>query len=68
MIKGVGDLEIYRVFVRVPKTEFDISSNCKRAAKSIPANLAEGFAKRSSAAAVLSKRLNSLQKNWKYAD
>ncbi len=118
MIKSVNDLEVYKqsldllkeiysVFTRIPRTGFDISNNCKRAAKSIPANLAEGFAKRSSVATfknhikicigssdevvshlqalsitvpyleeefkdlmekyrVLSKRLNSLQKNWKY--
>lgn len=118
MIKSVNDLEVYTqslnllekiyiIFKKVPKTEFDISNNCKRAAKSIPSNLAEGFAKRSSAATfknhlkicigssdevvshlralsittpylkgsfivlmekytVLSKRLNSLQKNWRY--
>jgi len=118
MIKSVDDLEVYQLslkllkelyitLVKVPPAEFDISHNCKRAAKSIPSNLAEGFAKRSSAATfknhlkicigssdeviahlrtlsitvphlkdnfatliqkyiILSKRLNSLQKNWRY--
>lgn len=118
MIKSVDDLEVYREslsllgelygsFKKVPKTEFDVTHNCKRAAKSIPSNLAEGFAKRSSGPTfrnhlkicigssdeviahlrtlsitvpylkmefgtliekyiILSKRLNSLQKKWKY--
>jgi len=118
MIKSVNDLDVYNeslqlledlysTFQKVPKTEFDVSHNCKRAAKSIPSNLAEGFAKRSSGATfknhikicigssdevaahlrtlsitvpymkdgfevlmgkytILSKRLNALQKNWKY--
>jgi len=59
MIKSVNDLdvyneslnllaELYQTFQRVPKTEFDVSHNCKRATKSIPSNLSEGFAKRSS--------------------
>jgi four helix bundle protein len=120
MIKSVVDLEVYteslnllenlyEIFRQIPKTEFDISHNCKRAAKSIPSNLAEGFAKRSSGPTfrnhlkicigssdevvshlralsitvpylknefkgltekytILSKRLNSLQKKWKYND
>src|SRR5450759_4265063 len=61
MIKSVSDLEVYEeslnllaemyeTFKRISKVEFDVSSNCKRAAKSIPSNLAEGFAKRSSGA------------------
>lgn len=118
MIKSVNDLEVYKeslnlleeiyaVFQKIPKSEYDIYHNCKRASKSIPANLAEGFAKRSSGPTfknhlkicigssdevvahlqslsitvpylkekfkilsekyiVLSKRFNSLYKNWKY--
>lgn len=118
MIKSVNDLEVYKYslnlledlyakFRKIPKSEYDISHNCKRAAKSIPANLAEGFAKRFSGPTfrnhlkicigssdevvahlqalsitvpylkidfevliknyvILSKRLNSLHKNWKY--
>ena len=118
MIKSVNDLEVYQeslnllellysVFQKIPKSEYDVSHNCKRAAKSIPSNLTEGFAKRSSGPTfknhlkicigssdevvahlqtlsitvpylklkfkdlsekyiVLSKRLNSLYKNWGY--
>lgn len=118
MIKSVNDLEVYKesllyleemyeLFKKIPKAEYDVSHNCKRAAKSIPSNLAEGFAKRSSSPTfrnhikicigssdevvahlqtlsitvpylkkdfeilmakyiILSKRLNTLQKNWKY--
>lgn len=118
MIKSVIDLEVYKesllllrelyeILKKAPRTEYDVSTNCKRAAKSIPTNLAEGFAKRSSGPTfknhlkicigssdevvahletlsvtapflanylrstlgkykVLSKRLNSLQKNWRY--
>jgi four helix bundle protein len=118
IIKSVNDLEVYnqslsnlellyKIFEKVPKSEYDVSHNCKRAAKSIPSNLAEGFAKRSSGPTfknhlkirigssdevvahlktlnitvsylknefsilaekyiILSKRLNSLYKNWNY--
>lgn len=59
MIHDVSDLDVYNssldllermyaLFKKVPKSEFDVANNCKRAAKSIPSNLAEGFAKRSS--------------------
>jgi four helix bundle protein len=61
MIYDVADLEVYQLslkllkelytFLRkVPFQERDLIQNCKRAAKSIPVNLAEGFAKRSSEA------------------
>ena len=98
--------DLYTFLTKVPNSEYDTVKNCKRAGKSIPANLAEGFAKRKSEATfknhlqicigssdevvahvstigvvvpklendakiladkyiVLSKRLNSLHKNWK---
>ena len=117
MIYNVADLEVYQLSMsllrdlylflnKVPNSEYDTVKNCKRAGKSIPTNLAEGFAKRKSEATfknhlqicigssdevvthvatigiivpklkqesddlankyiVLSKRLNSLHKNWK---
>lgn len=57
MIKDVTDLEIYnetnrllpklyQLFKEVPKSELDLEWQIKRAAKSIPANIAEGFGKR----------------------
>ncbi len=60
MIKDVTDLEVYKESLRLlpilysllekmPKLEYDTVLQCKRAAKSIPANITEGFAKRSSA-------------------
>jgi four helix bundle protein len=116
VIYDVSDLEVYKVSLDLYKelkavlreTPFsgrDIVRNCDRAAQSIPANIAEGFAKKSSEATfrfhlkvalgssdevvthlrtlaisfpnksisflelaekykVLSKRLNSLHKNW----
>lgn len=59
MIKDVGDLDVYNESLKllrllydfiqkVPKAESDSISQIKRAAKSIPANISEGFAKRSS--------------------
>jgi len=59
MIKDVGDLDVYKESLRlleqlyaylqkVPKTEYDSVIQLKRAAKSISANISEGFAKRSS--------------------
>lgn len=117
MIRDVVDLEVYQeslrlleklyVFlIKIPKAEYDTIVQCKKCSKSIPANIAEGFAKRSSEAEfkrflkiaigssdelishlrsvsiivprlkreadtlgeaykVLSKRLNSLHKNWR---
>jgi four helix bundle protein len=117
MIKDVMDLEVYKQslklmeelykFLRkIPASEYDSVRQCKKCAKSIPANIAEGFAKRSSSAEfkrflkislgssdelithlrtikialpyleksslelsekykTLSKRINSLHKNWK---
>lgn len=116
MIYDVSDLEVYKISLqlysewkaiikKVPFSGRDIVRNCDRAAQSIPANIAEGFAKKSSEATfkfhlkvalgssdevvthlrtlaisfsntsfkflelaekykVLSKRLNSLNKNW----
>lgn len=116
MIHDVSDLEVYKssmslygelkLVLRVtPFPGRDVVRNCDRAAQSIPANLAEGFAKKSSEATfkfhlmvalgssdevvthlrtlaisfpeksveyltlsgkykILSKRLNSLHKNW----
>ena len=59
MIKDVTDLEVYQnslsliqqiyAFIRqLPKSELDSISQIRRAAKSVTANIAEGFAKRSS--------------------
>ncbi len=57
MIRDVSDLEVYQeslkllpelysLVERLPRSEIDLVIQCKRAAKSIPANIAEGFAKR----------------------
>lgn len=59
MIKDVTDLEVYNESLRLlrklydlikklPKSEYDTILQCKRAGKSIPANISEGFAKKSS--------------------
>ena len=61
MIRDVTDLEVYELSLelmkkvyeflkKLPQSEYDTVKQCKRCAKSIPANIAEGFAKRSSAA------------------
>ncbi|MBI2036411.1 four helix bundle protein, partial [Candidatus Microgenomates bacterium] len=61
MIKDVTDLDVYNsslellkklysFLLRVPKSEYDTVLQCKKCGKSIPANIAEGFAKRSSVA------------------
>lgn len=58
MIRDVTDLAVYAESLRllkklydflnkIPKQEYDTIIQCKRCAKSIPANIAEGFAKRS---------------------
>ena len=57
-MKDVTDLDVYRESLRLlrilyrflkklPKNEFEIISQCKRCGTSIPANIAEGWAKRS---------------------
>ena len=59
MIRDVTDLEVYRLSLnliprvyslvrKLPKSENDIGGQIKRSAKSVPPNIAEGFAKRSS--------------------
>jgi len=59
MIRDVTDLEVYILSLRllqelylflrkVPKSEYDSVKQAKRAGKSVPALIAEGFAKRSS--------------------
>ncbi|MBI4037506.1 four helix bundle protein [Candidatus Curtissbacteria bacterium] len=59
MIRDVQDLDVYAKslkllenlyeFLRkVPKSEYDSVKQCKKCGKSIPANIAEGFAKRAS--------------------
>ena len=59
MIVAVTDLEVYRqslelvaelyqLLGRIDKSESDTISQIKRSAKSIPANIAEGFGKRAS--------------------
>lgn len=59
MIRDVSDLEVYNQSLlllrklyeflkKLPKSEYDTVIQCKKCAKSIPANIAEGFAKRSS--------------------
>lgn len=117
MIRDVTDLAVYHESLRLlkslyefllklPKSEYDSVIQCKKCGKSIPANIAEGFAKRSSELEfkrflkiaigssdelithlrtiaitvprlvdeskvlaeeykVLSKRINSLHKNWR---
>ena len=61
MIYDVSDLEVYKVSLllykelknilrKVPFSSRDIVRNCDRAGQSIPANTAEGFAKKSSEA------------------
>src|SRR3989344_6221315 len=60
LIKDVTDLDIYNesfkllnnlynLLKRVPKTKYDTIIQFKKCGKSIPANIAEGWAKRSSA-------------------
>ena len=82
MIRDVTDLEVYGLSLelmrklyeflnKVPVQEYDSVKQCKRCAKSIPANIAEGFAKRSSQAefkrflkiAIGSRRINYPLKN-----
>lgn len=57
MIRDVSDLKVYQESLKLlpdlyslvdklPRSEMDLTLQCKRAAKSIPANIAEGFAKR----------------------
>lgn len=59
MIRDVSDLEVYNdslkllrklylLLKKLPKSEYDTVVQCKKCSKSIPANIAEGFAKRSS--------------------
>lgn len=59
MIRDVTDLEAYKESLRLlkklyeflrklPKSEYDTVVQCKKCGKSIPANIAEGFAKRAS--------------------
>ena len=59
MIRDVTDLEVYteslkllkslyNFLIRIPKSEYDSVIQCKKCGKSIAANIAEGFAKRSS--------------------
>ena len=57
MIRDVTDLEVYKEALRlmkklydflrkVPASEYDTVRQCKKCTKSIPAQIAEGFAKR----------------------
>ncbi len=57
MIQDVTDLEVYRLSMelvtrvyqlatKLPGSERDTASQIKRASKSVPANIAEGYAKR----------------------
>lgn len=59
MIRDVTDLQVYSESLRllkklyeflkkIPKSEYDTVIQCKKCGKSIPANITEGFAKRSS--------------------
>lgn len=61
MLRDVTDLEVYKESLRLlkklyefleklPRSEFDTKIQCKKCGKSIPANIAEGWAKRSSGA------------------
>ncbi|MBI2622804.1 MAG: four helix bundle protein [Candidatus Levybacteria bacterium] len=58
-MRDVTDLEVYREALRLlkkiydflkklPKSEYDTVVQCKKCGKSIPSNIAEGWAKRSS--------------------
>ncbi|MBI4067188.1 four helix bundle protein [Candidatus Gottesmanbacteria bacterium] len=58
MIRDVTDLEVYQLSLKllsklyqflkkIPRSEYDTVIQCKKDGKSIPANIAEGFAKRS---------------------
>lgn len=71
MIYKVTDLQIYKLSIellkelyyfleKAPKSEYDLVKNCKRAAKSIPANITEGFAKRTHEAVFKNHLLISL--------
>ena len=57
MIRDVTDLKVYeeslrllaslyKFLLKLPKSEYDTIVQCKKCGKSIPANIAEGFAKR----------------------
>lgn len=59
MIRDVTDLDVYKLslealqilyglVIKIPHSERDTIDQLKRASKSVPANIAEGFAKRSS--------------------
>lgn len=59
MIRDILDLEVYKLSLnllpeiysltqKLPKSEYDVNLQIKRAAKSVSANIAEGFAKRAS--------------------
>ena len=59
MIQDVSDLKVYKeslrlleklynFLIKLPRSEYDTVMQCKKCSKSIPANIAEGFAKRSS--------------------
>lgn len=59
MLRDVTDLEVYGESLRllkklyeflkkIPKSEYDSVIQCKKCGKSIPSNIAEGWAKRSS--------------------
>lgn len=59
LVKDVTDLEVYNQSLtllktlyeflkKIPHSEYDTVMQLKRSSKSIPANIAEGFAKRSS--------------------
>lgn len=61
MIRDVTDLAVYKeslrlletlygFIIKISKAEYDTVLQCKKCGKSIPANIAEGFAKRSSEA------------------
>ena len=61
MIRDVTDLEVYKLSLellellysllgKMPKSEYDTVIQCKKSGKSIPANIAEGFAKRAAEA------------------
>lgn len=58
MIRDVTDLEVYSESLKLlqelytltnklPKSEYDLKIKCNKAAKSIPVNISEGWAKRS---------------------
>lgn len=61
MLRDVSDIEVYKEALRlldilytflrkIPRAEYDTVIQCKKCAKSVPSNIAEGWAKRAAEA------------------